>query len=156
MIVAVVIMAMSMIIVIMPMSVPMVIAVAVVVIVVRVAVIPVFSVVVAIVVAIFRALFAAPVVPLPAFMPAPVGVLTATGKRPAIAEARIVMAIDVAVESLGAVEPRTRADEYAACKPLRPVVAKGSAAIRRVIEISIRTHRRRSDIHGDVYFGICL
>lgn len=156
MVVPMIVMAVAVIVVIMSMSVPMIIPATVVMVVVWVAVILVLAVVIAIVVPILGALLAAPVMPFPSFVPAPVGVLTTHWVRPAIAESRIIMPIDVSMKSNRSLEPRPRADKYAACEPLRSVVAKRSAPVRRVIEISIRTHRRRADVYGNVYLGIGL
>lgn len=49
--------------------------------------------------------------------------------------------------SVEAVKPRTRSDEHAARKPLRPVITIGSAVIRRIRIIAIGAHRRRSNVH---------
>lgn len=47
--------------------------------------------------------------------------------------------------SVEAVEPRSGADEDAADKPLRPVVAIRCACIRRVGIVAVGAHRRRAD-----------
>ncbi len=62
----------------------------------------------------------------------------------------IVVVIDVAPEMGGAVEPRSCADEDAARKPLRPVVAIWRAFIRRIVEIAVRADRRGSNLYCDL------
>ena len=61
---------------------------------------------------------------------------------------RIEAVIHVAVETRSAVEPRSCTDKYAANEPIRPVVPIRSTVIWRVVEISIWTDGRRSDIHA--------
>ncbi len=63
-----------------------------------------------------------------------------------IAVTGIVAVIDVAVETVGTVEPGTGADEESPGEPIRAVVAVRRAIIRCVIKISIGTDRRDSDI----------
>lgn len=58
----------------------------------------------------------------------------------------IEVIVDVSPEVPVTVEPWTCTDEDAACEPLGPVVAIGSAFIRRVVEITIGTDWRRSNL----------
>jgi hypothetical protein len=56
--------------------------------------------------------------------------------------------IYVAMEVGWAVKPRARPNEDASCKPFRAIVPIGGALIRQDIVVSIRTHRRNSDLDG--------
>jgi hypothetical protein len=58
--------------------------------------------------------------------------------------------INVAVEVVGAVEPRTDSDEHAAVKPLGPVVSVRRAAVWGEIVVAIRASRFCSDIDRDL------
>jgi hypothetical protein len=60
--------------------------------------------------------------------------------------ARIVAAVTV----IPTVVPRARSDEDAVSKPLRPVVAIGSARVRIVSVIAVRAHRRAIDDGGSI------
>jgi hypothetical protein len=53
----------------------------------------------------------------------------------------VEIVIDMAIETLRPVIPRPGADEYAARKPLRPVIAIWSAAVGRRLVVSIRANR---------------
>jgi hypothetical protein len=64
--------------------------------------------------------------------------LTARRHWATIAMAEVESMIDVAVEVLLAVKPRSRADEYTAREPLRTIVAVWSASIGRRLVISVR------------------
>ena len=122
---------------------------------VRIAVILVVAVVIAVVVANFTAICRPVIIPLPAFMAPPVGVLAATGKRSMIAVVRIKRSVIVPAKSYRPCEPRPRADKYAALKPFRRVVAERSALVRSVIEVPIRANRLRPDIHADAELRPC-
>jgi hypothetical protein len=73
---------------------------------------------------------------------------TTSGQRALVSVMRVEAVIHVAMETRRAVEPRSHTEKYAANKPIRPVVPIRSTVIRRVIEISIRTDGRNSDIHA--------
>lgn len=62
--------------------------------------------------------------------------------------------IDVTPEALAPVIPGPCADEDAAVKPLRPVVAIGCAVIGRIVEIAVGTLRRRANLNCDL--RLCL
>lgn len=62
--------------------------------------------------------------------------------RTPVAVAIVERVIDVSVEAIGPVVPRTRADKYSAVEPLRSVVSVGSAIIRRSLVVAVRTNRR--------------
>ena len=71
------------------------------------------------------------------------------GQVSVIAMMRIEMVIHVAMEVGGTVKPWTGADENAARKPLRAVIAIRRAGVGSVTEIPIGTDRSRADVHGD-------
>ena len=58
--------------------------------------------------------------------------------------------INVAVEVVGAVEPRAASDEHAAAEPLGPIVPVWRAAVWGVIVVAIRARRFCSDIDRDL------
>jgi hypothetical protein len=58
--------------------------------------------------------------------------------------------INVAVKACGAVKPGTGSDEDTAAEPLGAVVPVWSAAVRGIVEVAIRAHRRCSDTDGDL------
>jgi hypothetical protein len=70
--------------------------------------------------------------------------------RSYITVVRIVAVIDVAVEAVRAMEPWACADEYSASEPIGTIVAVGSTGIWSVVKISVRTHRRHTDVNGDL------
>jgi hypothetical protein len=72
-------------------------------------------------------------------------VLTARRRRAVIAMAIVERMIDMAVEVIRPVKPRSRADEDTTREPLRAIVAVGSASIRRPLVISVGALRRSSD-----------
>lgn len=118
-----------------------------------IAVIFVLAVVVAVIMADFVVELIAAEMFLPPFVTAPVGVLAAHGERTAIAEVRIEVMVDIAVETYRSVEPWSCAKEHAADKPLRAVVAKWGTLVRRIVEIAVRTDRRNSDADADLRGG---
>ena len=67
---------------------------------------------------------------------------------------RMETVIYVAVEAGRAVKPRASADEDAATKPLRAVVAVGGALVGRGVIVTIGTFRRGSDF--DAYLSLCF
>jgi hypothetical protein len=72
-----------------------------------------------------------------------------------IAVLRMVTVIYVATEVLATMKPWTGTDEDTTVKPLRPIVARGSAAIGRGVIIPIGTFRGDSNVNADLslYFG---
>jgi len=67
-----------------------------------------------------------------------------------VALAIVEMMIDMSVEALRSVKPRSRTDEYAAYEPLRPIIPVRGAVIRRNFIISVRTNRRFSNAHRNL------
>jgi len=82
------------------------------------------------------------------------GMLAARGERPVVAVAIVEMMIDVPVEMFRPVEPRSRANEYAARKPLRAIVTIRRAVIRRSLVVSVRANRRLSDAYGNLCMSL--
>src|ERR1700744_1238971 len=69
--------------------------------------------------------------------------------RAVIAVVRIVAVVDVAVETVRAVEPWAGTDEDATEEPVRAVVTVRSAVVRWIVEVAVRTDWRGTDIHPD-------
>src|SRR5579875_2290217 len=70
-------------------------------------------------------------------------------ERTSVSIMRIPAIIDVPVEAVGTVEPRTGANEDASDKPIGPIVAVRSAVVRRIVEVAIGTDRLRSNVHAE-------
>jgi hypothetical protein len=62
------------------------------------------------------------------------------GHRPMIALAIVQVMVHVSVEVLRPVKPWTRANEYAAYKPLRAIISIRGAVIRRHFVVPVRTN----------------
>ncbi len=71
-------------------------------------------------------------------------------KWPMISMAIVEVMIHVPVEMLRPMEPGSGSDENAACEPLGAIVAIGSAIVRRLLIVPIRTYRRRSDFYRNL------
>jgi len=67
--------------------------------------------------------------------------LTTRRVRPMVALAIVEMVIDVSVEVIRPMKPRSCADEDPAREPLRAIVAVRSAVVRRNLVIPVRAHR---------------
>lgn len=80
--------------------------------------------------------------------------VSATGVVASPSIVAVVVIIDMPPEAPGAAIPGASTDEDAAREPFGPVVTIGRAVIGRVIEITIRTHRRWSNLHRNL--GFCL
>jgi hypothetical protein len=63
--------------------------------------------------------------------------------------ARIKAVVDVSVKAVRAVKPWACPKKHAANKPIRPVVTVRSAVVRRVVEVSVRTHGSRPDVYAN-------
>lgn len=75
--------------------------------------------------------------------------LTASWNASFIAMMRVVTVVDGTVKIVRPVKPRTGSDEDAANKPLGAVITVGSATIRLVVKIAIRTNGSGSDAYTD-------
>jgi len=82
------------------------------------------------------------------------GLIATVGLGAVIAVLRVETVIDVAVEALRTMKPRAGANEYAAGKPLRTVVAVRRAVVGRNVIVAIRALGRDSD--ADTYLGLGL
>jgi hypothetical protein len=81
------------------------------------------------------------------------GLGSALGHGAVVAVTGVVAIIDVAIEAVGAVEPRAGADEEAAVKPVGTVVPVGGAVVGRVVEVAVGAYGRGSDADGDLRGG---
>src|SRR5580700_5190136 len=77
------------------------------------------------------------------------GFLAALRSGAAVAVVRVVTVIYVALKILGAVKPRASADENAAGKPFRTVIAVRSAAVGSGVVITVGTLGSDSDFEPD-------
>lgn len=118
-----------------------------------IAMVLVLTIMIAVIVANFVVVFVAVELSLPTYVAAPVSVFAAPGERAVIAVVGIEVVVDVAVKAYRSAEPGSRANEYAARKPLRAVIAEGRALVRRVVEIAIRADRCNSDADRDLRSG---
>jgi hypothetical protein len=75
---------------------------------------------------------------------------TALRKGAVVAVMGIEAIVHVSVKAGMAMEPGTRTDKDSAHKPVRAVVAVGSAVIGRVVEISVRAHRSDAYVDGNL------
>ena len=78
------------------------------------------------------------------------GMLSTRRKTPVIAVAVVEMMIHVPIEMLRPMEPRPSTYEYTAGEPLRAIVTVGSAVVRGILIVSVRTNRGRADSDGDL------
>jgi hypothetical protein len=67
----------------------------------------------------------------------------------AVAVLGVEAVVHVAVEVVGAMEPRAGSGKETAAEPLRPIVSVWGAVLRRIVEVAIRASRRYPDIDGD-------
>jgi hypothetical protein len=74
----------------------------------------------------------------------------AFGQRTVVAVPWVKPVVDVAVETVGTVEPWSGADEDAADEPVGTVVTVGRAVIGRVVEVAIWANRGYSDADGNL------
>jgi hypothetical protein len=72
-------------------------------------------------------------------------VFTACWHRPFVSVLYVEVIIDIAAESLGTVEPRSRSNKDAAGEPLRPIVSIRRTRIWSVVVVTVRTDGSRSD-----------
>jgi hypothetical protein len=83
----------------------------------------------------------------------PDGVLAAGGMGAGVPVVGMEMIIDVAVKTLRTVEPGADAEEDSAGKPLRAVVAVGSAVVGRDVVVAIGTDGRGPNFDGYLSLG---
>jgi hypothetical protein len=76
--------------------------------------------------------------------------ISAFGHRSDVTMARIIPIVDVAIEAVRTVIPRTRSYEHAAVEPIWPIVPVGRTTIGRIVVVPIRTNRRGSNANGNL------
>ena len=88
----------------------------------------------------------------PRFVRVEVGewLLPAFRDRSNVTVMRVVPVIDVAIEAMRTVEPRTGSDEDAANEPIRPIVTIGSTVVWGVVEVSVRAYWCDSNVDGNL------
>jgi hypothetical protein len=77
----------------------------------------------------------------------------ALGQRSNVTVMRIVAVVDVSVKLVTTVKPGASSKKHPAHKPIGPIVAVGSAVIRGVVEVPVRTRGSRSDVYADANLG---
>jgi hypothetical protein len=85
--------------------------------------------------------------------PRRVGFLAAVWHWAPVTVVRMEGIVHVTVESAGPMKPRTSADEDAASKPLRAVVANWSTVIRRNVVVAIGTLWCNSNVNA--HLSVC-
>jgi len=70
---------------------------------------------------------------------------TPSRDRPVIPMARVIPVVDMPMEPIMPMEPRSSTDKQTTRKPIRPIVPIWRTIIRRIVEVPIRTFRRNSD-----------
>jgi hypothetical protein len=78
------------------------------------------------------------------------GVFATGWVRAMVSMVRMEAIVDVTAKTFGAVKPGADADEDAACKPLRTVVAVGSAVVGWDVVVAVGTVGSDSDFDGDL------
>jgi hypothetical protein len=78
---------------------------------------------------------------------------TTSRRRASVTVARIVAVIDVAIEAVGTMKPWASSEEYTAGKPVRSIVAVGSAIVGGIVEVSIGAYRGYSNVDGNLRGG---
>jgi hypothetical protein len=78
---------------------------------------------------------------------------TALRQRSMVTVARIKAVVHVAKKAVGAVKPGASPDKHPANKPIGPIVAVGSTVVRLIVEVPIRAHGGRPNVHGDGNLG---
>jgi hypothetical protein len=78
------------------------------------------------------------------------GLISSVRMWTSVAVMWIEAVINLAVEVVGAVEPRAGSDEHAAVEPLGPVVPVWRAVVRGEVVVAIRASRLCSDVDGDL------
>jgi hypothetical protein len=76
--------------------------------------------------------------------------ISACGHRSDVTMTRIIAVVDVAIEAVRTVIPRTRSYEHAATEPIWPIVPVGRTTIGRIVVVSIRTNRCGSNTNGNL------
>lgn len=75
------------------------------------------------------------------------------GQRAVIAVMRVEAVVDVAVESVRTVKPRSGADKNAVEEPVRTIIAVRSAIIRRILEVPVWAYGLRANVNAEADLG---
>src|ERR1700735_2441497 len=78
------------------------------------------------------------------------GLRTPARHRSCVAVTWIVAIVDVAVEAVRAMEPRSGSDEYGPRDPIRTIVAIGCTVVRSIVKVPIRTYRSDSNVYRNL------
>jgi hypothetical protein len=70
--------------------------------------------------------------------------------RSDVSVVRIIAIVHVTIEVMTAMKPWASSNENPAIEPIRPVITIGSAVIRGIVEVTVRAHRRHSDVDGNL------
>jgi len=84
------------------------------------------------------------------------GVFAARRHGAVIAVVGVKVVVHMAIEVIAAMVPRAGTNEDAAVKPLRAVVAVGSAVVRSVVIVAIGAARLHSNTDTDADLGLCF
>ena len=76
--------------------------------------------------------------------------LSTIRQRSHVSVVGIIAIVHVTIEVMTAMKPRAGSDENAASKPIRSIITIGSAVIRGIVEITVRAHRRHSNVDGNL------
>ncbi len=80
--------------------------------------------------------------------------VAAFGQRTMVTIVGIVPVIDMAQETVPAVEPWASSDKYPVRIPVGPIVTVGSAIVGRIVEVSVRTPGGSPNIYADGNLGL--
>jgi hypothetical protein len=75
---------------------------------------------------------------------------SAPRQRTVVAMMGVKAVVDVAVKAGAAVEPGASPNKQPPDKPVGPIVPVGSAVIRGIVEVTIRTDRRNADFDSNL------
>ena len=67
---------------------------------------------------------------------------------------RIEAVVDMAEKAARAVKPGASSKKHPAHKPIGPIVAVRRAVIWGIVEVPVRTHGSRSDVHANFNLGL--
>ena len=84
------------------------------------------------------------------------GCLPATRQRPVIAVMRIVAVINMPVETPRTVEPGSSSEKHSADKPVRAVIAIGSAVVGSVVVVSVGAYGGRPYVYAHADLSVCF
>jgi quinol-cytochrome oxidoreductase complex cytochrome b subunit len=80
--------------------------------------------------------------------------VAAIRERPMVTEMGVIAVVDMAVETVRAVEPRARSDKHSTHIPVGPIVAVGRTVIRSIVEVPVRAHGWRPNVYANGNLGL--